>query len=146
MYSRKATKTLSQISWRQRTDTKDVSNLHTNIMTPKWLHLHTYTHMRSYTYSCICTHTCIGVHTHTTLTHYTGFYCQLATNYRNKRRGNLDLRTASDTSNPSTQEAEMGWSLRLNLTWSTEQVPGQPGLHRETLFQRRKGKEIGSIR
>jgi hypothetical protein len=35
--------------------------------------------------------------------------------------------------NPSTQEAKTGRSLSLMPAWSTEQVPGQPGLHRETL-------------
>jgi hypothetical protein len=33
--------------------------------------------------------------------------------------------------NPSTQEAEAGRYVRP--AWSTEQVPGQPGLHRENL-------------
>uniref|UniRef100_A0ABK0LLZ5 Protein archease n=1 Tax=Rattus norvegicus TaxID=10116 RepID=A0ABK0LLZ5_RAT len=37
------------------------------------------------------------------------------------------------TFNPSTQEAEAGGSLSLRLAWSTERVPAQPGLHRETL-------------
>ena len=35
--------------------------------------------------------------------------------------------------NPSTWKAEAGDSLSLRPAWSTEQVPGQPGLHRETL-------------
>ena len=35
--------------------------------------------------------------------------------------------------NPSTREAEAGGSLGLRSAWSTEQVLGQPGLHRETL-------------
>jgi hypothetical protein len=30
-------------------------------------------------------------------------------------------------------EAKGGGSLSLRSTWSTEGVPGQPGLHRETL-------------
>ena len=38
------------------------------------------------------------------------------------------------TFNPSTQEAQAGGSLNLRPVWSTQQVPGQPGLHRETLF------------
>jgi hypothetical protein len=38
--------------------------------------------------------------------------------------------------NPSTQEAEAVGSLSLRPTWYTERVPGQPGLHRETLFQK----------
>ena len=43
--------------------------------------------------------------------------------------------------NPSTLEAEAGKSLRSRTAWSIEQVPGQPGLHRETLFQKKKEKE-----
>jgi hypothetical protein len=35
--------------------------------------------------------------------------------------------------NPSTWEAEAGGSLSSRPAWSTEWVPGQPGLHRETL-------------
>ena len=34
---------------------------------------------------------------------------------------------------PSTWEAETGRSLNSRSAWSTKQVPGQPGLHRETL-------------
>ena len=37
------------------------------------------------------------------------------------------------TFNPSTWEAEAGGALSLRPPWSTEQVPEQPGLHRETL-------------
>jgi hypothetical protein len=33
---------------------------------------------------------------------------------------------------PSTQEAEAGKSLNSRSAWSTDLVPGQPGLHRET--------------
>jgi hypothetical protein len=35
--------------------------------------------------------------------------------------------------NPSTQESEAGGTLSSKPAWFTEQVPGQPGLHRETL-------------
>jgi hypothetical protein len=35
--------------------------------------------------------------------------------------------------NPSTREAEAGGFLSSRPAWSTERVPGQPGLHRETL-------------
>ena len=38
------------------------------------------------------------------------------------------------TFNPRTGEAETGGSLSLRLAWSTEQVPGQPWIHREALF------------
>ena len=37
------------------------------------------------------------------------------------------------TFNPSTWEAEAGEFLSLRPAWSTEWVPGQPGLYRETL-------------
>jgi hypothetical protein len=40
--------------------------------------------------------------------------------------------------NPSTQEAEAGRSLSSRPAWSTEWVPGQPGLHRETLSRKTK--------
>jgi hypothetical protein len=39
---------------------------------------------------------------------------------------------------PSTWEAEAGGFLSLSPAWSTEWVPGQPGLHRETLFRNNK--------
>jgi hypothetical protein len=45
--------------------------------------------------------------------------------------------------NPSTREAETGGFLSSRPAWSTELVPGQPGLHRETLSrknQKKKGK------
>jgi hypothetical protein len=40
--------------------------------------------------------------------------------------------------NPSTWEAEAGRSLTSRPAWSTKWVPGQPGLHRETLSQQNK--------
>jgi hypothetical protein len=40
--------------------------------------------------------------------------------------------------NPSTWEAEAGRFLSSSPAWSTERVPGQPGLHRETLSQKTK--------
>jgi hypothetical protein len=40
--------------------------------------------------------------------------------------------------NPSTWEAEAGRFLSLRPAWSTEGVPGQPGLHRETLSRKNK--------
>ena len=47
--------------------------------------------------------------------------------------------------NPSTQEAEAeaeaGRSLSSRPAWSTEQVPGQPGLHRKTLSWKTKNKK-----
>jgi hypothetical protein len=40
--------------------------------------------------------------------------------------------------NPSTWEAEAGGFLSLRPAWSTELVPEQLGLHRETLSRKRK--------
>jgi hypothetical protein len=45
------------------------------------------------------------------------------------------------TFNPSTWEAKAGRFLSSSSAWSTKQVPGQPGLHRETLFQKKKKKK-----
>jgi hypothetical protein len=43
--------------------------------------------------------------------------------------------------NPSTQEAEAGRFLSSRPAWSTEWVPGQPGLYRKTLSQKNKNKQ-----
>jgi hypothetical protein len=43
--------------------------------------------------------------------------------------------------NPSTWEAEAGGFLSSRPAWSTEWVPGQPGLHRETLSRKTKKKK-----
>jgi hypothetical protein len=43
--------------------------------------------------------------------------------------------------NPSTREAEAGGFLSSRPAWSTEWVPGQPGLHRETLSQKKTTKK-----
>jgi hypothetical protein len=43
--------------------------------------------------------------------------------------------------NPSTREAEAGEFLSSRPAWSTKWVPGQPGLHRETL-SRKKNKKM----
>ena len=42
------------------------------------------------------------------------------------------------TFNPNTWEAEAGGFLSSRPAWSTEWVPRQPGLHRETLSQKTK--------
>ena len=39
--------------------------------------------------------------------------------------------------NPSTQEAEAGGSLNLRPALSTEQVPGQPGLQRNLVWEKK---------
>jgi hypothetical protein len=45
------------------------------------------------------------------------------------------------TFNPSTWEAEAGGFLSSRPAWSTMLVPGQPGLHRETLSKKRRRKK-----
>jgi hypothetical protein len=45
------------------------------------------------------------------------------------------------TFNPSTWEAEAGGFLSSRPAWSTEWVPGQPGLYRETLSRKTKQKQ-----
>jgi hypothetical protein len=45
------------------------------------------------------------------------------------------------TFDPSTQEAESGGFPSSRPAWSTEWVPGQPGLHRETLSRKTKKKK-----
>jgi hypothetical protein len=40
--------------------------------------------------------------------------------------------------NPRTREAEAGGFLSSRPAWSTEWVPGQPGLHRETPSRKKK--------
>jgi hypothetical protein len=42
--------------------------------------------------------------------------------------------------NPSTWEADAGRFLSLRPAWSTERVPGQPGLHRENLSRKTKNQ------
>jgi hypothetical protein len=46
------------------------------------------------------------------------------------------------TFNPSTWEAEAGGFLSSRPAWSTEWVPGQPGLNRETLSRNSPPKKI----
>jgi hypothetical protein len=43
--------------------------------------------------------------------------------------------------NPSTWEAEAGGFLSSRPAWSTKCVPGQPGLHRETLSGKKKQQQ-----
>jgi hypothetical protein len=45
------------------------------------------------------------------------------------------------TFNPGTWETEAGGFLRSRPAWSTEWVPGQPGLHRETLSRKKKNQQ-----
>jgi hypothetical protein len=43
--------------------------------------------------------------------------------------------------NPSTREAEAGGFLSSRPAWSTKWAPGQPGLYRETLSQKKTKKK-----
>ena len=43
--------------------------------------------------------------------------------------------------NSSTREAEAGGSLNLRQAWTTERVPEQPELYRETLSQKKINKQ-----
>ena len=45
--------------------------------------------------------------------------------------------------NPSTLEAEADESLSSWTVWLIENVPGQPGLHRETQINKREGRKDG---
>jgi hypothetical protein len=45
------------------------------------------------------------------------------------------------TFNPSTREAEAGGFLSSRPAWSTEWVPGQSGLYRKTLSQKKKNEK-----
>jgi hypothetical protein len=47
--------------------------------------------------------------------------------------------------NPSTWEAEAGGFLGSRPAWSTEWVPGQPELHRETLSWKKKEERKKNI-
>ena len=47
--------------------------------------------------------------------------------------------------NPSTWEAEAGRLLSSRPAYSTEQVPGQSGLHRETLSWKTKNKKAKGL-
>jgi hypothetical protein len=50
------------------------------------------------------------------------------------------------TFNPSAWKAEAGGSQGSRPAWSTEQVLGQPGLHRETLSQHPPPKMIHKLK
>jgi hypothetical protein len=47
--------------------------------------------------------------------------------------------------NPGTWEAKAGGFLSLKPAWPTEEVPGHPGLHRETLSQNNPTKQSQSV-
>jgi hypothetical protein len=48
----------------------------------------------------------------------------------------MSREVVAHTFNPSTRETEAGGFLSSRPAWSTKWVPGQPGLHRETLSQK----------
>jgi hypothetical protein len=48
--------------------------------------------------------------------------------------------------NPSTWEAEAGEFLSSRPAWSTKRIPGQPGLHRETLSRKTKKKKKKDVK
>ena len=52
---------------------------------------------------------------------------------------------AAHAFNPSTWEAETGRFLSSRPAWSTEWVPGQLGLHKETLSRKTKKKKKNTI-
>jgi hypothetical protein len=51
----------------------------------------------------------------------------------------------AQTFNPSTWEAEAGGFLSSRPAWSTEWVPGQPGLYRETLSWKKNSNHHFSV-
>ena len=53
----------------------------------------------------------------------------------------INLAVVVQAFNPSTWEAEVGGALSWRPAWSTEQVPWQPALHRETLSHKKTQKE-----
>jgi hypothetical protein len=53
----------------------------------------------------------------------------------------LGLTMVAYVFNPSTWEAETVGFLNSRPVWSTESVPGQPWLHRETLSRKKKKKK-----
>jgi hypothetical protein len=60
---------------------------------------------------------------------------------KKKKKKNLEPGVVTHTFNPSTQEAEASGFLSSRPACSTEWVPGQPGLYRETLSWKTKRKK-----
>jgi hypothetical protein len=58
----------------------------------------------------------------------------------NKLKNSLEPGVVPHAFNPSAQEAGAGGFLSSRPAWSTKWVPGQPGLHRETLSQKTNKK------
>jgi hypothetical protein len=58
-----------------------------------------------------------------------------------KKKGRKEPGVVTHAFNPSTREAEAGGFLSSRPAWSTDRVPGQPGLHRETLSRKTNKKK-----
>jgi hypothetical protein len=52
------------------------------------------------------------------------------------KKKNVSRAGVAHAFNPSTSEAEAGGFLSSRPAWSTEEVPEQPGLYRETLSRK----------
>jgi hypothetical protein len=62
------------------------------------------------------------------------------------KKGSLGQAVVAHAFNPSTWEAEAGGFLSSKPAWSTEWVPGQPGLHGESCLKKPlKKKFFGAI-
>jgi hypothetical protein len=75
-------------------------------------------------------------HTHT----HSFFNVHLQTFTRRHLKTTLNQAVVVHNFNPSTWKTKAGESLSSRPAWSTKWVPGQPGLHRETLTGKRKKK------
>jgi hypothetical protein len=60
-----------------------------------------------------------------------------------KKKSQISQAVVAHAFNPSTREAEAGRFLSSRPAWSTEKVPGQPWLYKETLSQRKKKIIVG---
>jgi hypothetical protein len=69
----------------------------------------------------------------TDIGHNSLFISTISRSYYDKSAGSQA--GVAHTFNPSTWEAEAGGFLSSRPAWSTKCVPGQPGIHRETLSQ-----------
>jgi hypothetical protein len=59
-----------------------------------------------------------------------------------KKKGKKKLDVMAHAFKPSTQEAEAGGFLSSRPAWSTEWIPEQPGLQRETLTREKTKRTI----
>jgi hypothetical protein len=70
-----------------------------------------------------------------------GWYHSTGWTPRLYKKDKTSRAVVAHTFNPSTWEAEASGYLSLRPAWSTEWVPEQPGLHRETLSRKNKTKQ-----